>query len=59
MFFTPATQKADQCDLCGCDPACAHACPTNAIEVAEVENAPWFAPLSQHLQESFQATLPG
>ena len=59
MFFNPDTHKAYKCDLCGGDPACAHACPTNAIEVSEVENAPWFAPLSEHLQESFQATLPG
>ena len=33
MFYDPDTRKAFKCNLCGGDPACAHACPTAAIDV--------------------------
>ncbi len=31
MYFNQASGKVIKCDLCGGDPACAKACPTEAI----------------------------
>ena len=36
-----STRKAFKCNLCGGDPACAHACPTAAIEYADVPTDDW------------------
>ena len=36
-----STRKAFKCNLCGGDPACAHACPTAAIEYEDVVTADW------------------
>jgi Fe-S-cluster-containing dehydrogenase component len=41
MFYNPETQKAFKCNLCGGDPACAHACPTQAILYEDVETTDW------------------
>ncbi len=41
MFFMPETRKAFKCNLCGGDPACAHACPTAAIEYEDVPTRDW------------------
>jgi Fe-S-cluster-containing hydrogenase component 2 len=37
--YNASTGKAIKCDLCGGDPACAEACPTEAIIYADVEQA--------------------
>ncbi len=41
MFYDGDTQKAYKCNLCGGAPACASACPTQAITFEEVETADW------------------
>jgi len=43
VFTLPETNKAAKCNLCGGDPACAAACPTDAIEFGDAEQAgQWF-----------------
>ena len=41
MFYDTITRKAFKCNLCGGDPACAHACPTAAINYEDAETADW------------------
>jgi carbon-monoxide dehydrogenase iron sulfur subunit len=41
MFYDGDTQKAYKCNLCGGAPACASACPTEAITFEEAETADW------------------
>src|SRR5262249_58036894 len=41
MFYNRETQKAFKCNLCGGDPACATACPTQAILYEEHPSADW------------------
>jgi len=41
MFYDTSTRKAFKCNLCGGDPACAHACPTAAIEYEDTATADW------------------
>jgi carbon-monoxide dehydrogenase iron sulfur subunit len=43
MFYDTSTRKAFKCNLCGGDPACAHACPTAAIEFEDVVTSDWLA----------------
>jgi Fe-S-cluster-containing hydrogenase component 2 len=39
VFLKPAEHKATKCDLCGGDPACAMACPTDCITYADVPDS--------------------
>jgi Fe-S-cluster-containing hydrogenase component 2 len=41
MFYNPDTEKAFKCNLCDGNPACADACPTQAIEYVEAETSDW------------------
>lgn len=41
IFYNPDTKKALKCNLCDGDPACARACPTGAIEFAEMDGTDW------------------
>ncbi len=41
MFYDPDSAKAYKCNLCGGAPACADACPTQAITYEEAETADW------------------
>ena len=43
IFFDKTDDIAAKCDLCAGDPACAHACPTAAIEVLDVDPGGWVA----------------
>jgi len=47
MFYNPDTLKAFKCNLCGGDPACAHACPTQAILYEEGEPADWLGDFAE------------
>jgi anaerobic carbon-monoxide dehydrogenase iron sulfur subunit len=41
MFYDADTTKAYKCNLCEGHPACAEACPTEAITFVEGETADW------------------
>jgi Fe-S-cluster-containing dehydrogenase component len=41
MFYDGDTAKAYKCNLCDGAPACAEACPTQAITFEEVSTADW------------------
>src|SRR6266849_3289222 len=41
IFYDPDTTKAYKCNLCEGHPACADACPTEAITFVEGQNADW------------------
>jgi Fe-S-cluster-containing hydrogenase component 2 len=47
MFYSPTTRKAFKCNLCEGDPACAHACPTAAIEYRETATVDWLGGFAQ------------
>ena len=54
VFSLPKTDKASKCNLCGGNPACAVACPTNAIEFGESDQAgQWFEPWSTRVHSNF------
>ena len=59
VFFNPDTHKAYKCDLCDGDPACARACPTDAIEYAEIDGAPWIRPWGELVDRNYQDVLAG
>jgi carbon-monoxide dehydrogenase iron sulfur subunit len=61
VFYNPDIQKAYKCDLCSGDPACAAACPTNAIEYAEIgdSEAPWLGPWAKKLDSKYAEVLAG
>ena len=47
VFTLPGTDKASKCNLCGGQPACATACPTEAITFKDVNGTgggSWFGP---------------
>ena len=41
MFYDPDTRKAYKCNLCGGAPACAEACPTEAITFEDAAPGDW------------------
>ena len=49
--------KAFKCDLCGGDPACATACPTEAILYQEVDTADWLGDFAAERSERRFAAL--
>ena len=57
MFFDPRSHKAAKCHLCGGDPACAHACPTAAIEWKEGDGTAWLAPWGDQVSRAGEASL--
>jgi len=59
MFYNPDTHKAFKCDLCGGDPACVKACPTDAIEYVEIEQPDWLAAWAQRVNDRFHTMQEG
>lgn len=59
VFLKPDTHKAFKCNLCEGDPACAKACPTGAIEFAEVGTVDWVGPWAERLNEGYLQALQG
>lgn len=54
VFTLPATDKAAKCNLCGGDPACAIACPTEAIEFVDGDQVhDWFHRWTDRVNTSF------
>jgi Fe-S-cluster-containing hydrogenase component 2 len=54
VFTLPTTDKAAKCNLCGGDPACAHACPTAAIEFTDAQAGEWFAPWGETVDRRYR-----
>jgi anaerobic carbon-monoxide dehydrogenase iron sulfur subunit len=59
VFYNPETHKAFKCDLCGGDPACAKACPTEAIEYVELGQPDWLASWAHKVNAGFLAIQEG
>lgn len=59
VYTLPHSSKAAKCNLCGGDPACVKACPTEAIVFEEQQEtgawlAGWGAQVDQHYRNSIQ-----
>ena len=60
VYTLPHTDKAAKCNLCGGDPACATACPTDAIEWVEMEKSgDWFGPWSEKVNSNYVKATSG
>ena len=59
IFFDKSSEVAAKCDLCAGDPACARACPTDAIEVAAVDPGAWIGPFGDKVDGDYQNALEG
>jgi Fe-S-cluster-containing hydrogenase component 2 len=54
VFTLPQTDKAAKCNLCGGDPACATACPTDAIEFLDGDQAgDWFGRWTERVNTNY------
>lgn len=57
-FTLPDSDKAAKCNLCGGQPACQRACPTQAIEYAEDQPlGSWLGPWSETVQQNYEQAL--
>ena len=60
VFTLPETDKAAKCNLCGGEPACVTACPTDAIEFVEQETAGnWFESWGERVNSKYVDALAG
>ncbi len=59
IFYDKQTDHAVKCDLCAGDPACAHACPTAAITLGEVEPAAWLVDFGETVDSAYRAAITG
>ena len=59
IFFDAPTEVAAKYDLCAGDPACAAACPTDAIEVARVDPGAWVGPFGERVDAAYRRATSG
>lgn len=60
IFTLPQTDTASKCNLCGGQPACAVACPTQAIEFVELsQGGPWLQPWGQRVHRRYVEAVAG
>ena len=60
VFTTPQSDIAAKCNLCGGDPACATACPTDAIEYVETDKTGgWFEPWTERVNSHYVEATAG
>ncbi len=57
IFYDKQADTAAKCDLCAGDPACAHACPTQAITVANVEPGAWLTEFGQIVDGAYRGAV--
>jgi len=58
VFTLPGSGKAAKCNLCGGQPACAVACPTQAIEWRETDGVgSWFAPWAESISRRHREAI--
>lgn len=57
VFLNPTTALAAKCDLCGGEPACVAACPTECLGYAEVKSpakaGAWTAKIAAQIDQSY------
>ena len=54
----PKTDKAAKCNLCGGEPACATACPTQAIEFGDADKSgDWFGSWAERVDKNYKEAL--
>ena len=57
VFLDPGNHVAMKCDLCGGEPACVSACPTDCIEYTDVKDAPaagaWTGKLAGQIETAY------
>lgn len=55
IYTLPKSDKASKCNLCGGDPACATACPTDAIEFLEADEVTdWFDNWAEKVDANYE-----
>jgi Fe-S-cluster-containing hydrogenase component 2 len=54
IFFDKGAEVAAKCDLCAGDPACAHACPTDAIEFRETDSGAWLGGFGEQVDAFYR-----
>jgi Fe-S-cluster-containing hydrogenase component 2 len=59
MFFDKPTDVAAKCDLCAGDPACARACPTDAIEFTVADPGAWIGSFGQKVSGDYERAVGG
>jgi Fe-S-cluster-containing hydrogenase component 2 len=59
IFYDKQTDRAAKCDLCAGDPACAHACPTDAITIAEVDPGAWLVSYGESIDSAYRKAVDG
>ncbi len=59
IFFDKETNVATKCDLCAGDPACAHACPTDAIRYETVDPGKWIGEFGSGVDTAYWAAVDG
>ena len=57
IFFDPATEVAAKCDLCAGDPACARACPTDAIAFREADPGEWVGGFGERIDAFYRSAV--
>ena len=59
IFYDADADRASKCDLCAGDPACAHACPTDAIAFASVDPGGWVGAFGDGVHADFVRATQG
>ena len=60
VYTLPHNDKASKCNLCGGQPACATACPTDAIEFVELDKSgQWFGPWGDRVNSNYEEAISG
>ncbi len=60
VYTLPHSGKAAKCNLCGGDPACAKACPTDAIVFEEQqETGAWFGSWADKVDQNYRNSMQG
>ena len=58
VYTLPQTDKASKCNLCGGDPACVTACPTQAIEFVDLtKSGDWFESWGERVDRNYREAM--
>ena len=59
IFFDVESEKASKCDMCAGEPACARACPTDAIEVEQTDPTEWVVAFGDRVDGAYRKAVEG